>query len=179
MITRMLVKDGYCVVTAANGAEGLRIAAEVAPDVITLDIMMPGMDGWAVLSKLKADPMLAAIPVIVATIIDDRNSSVSLGAAGYIIKPIDRKHLSEVVRRVRSTPGLKIVLIVEDDADARQLMRRCACSRRARYWTNLERSRRPDGRVPRRPGLTWKFRWLATRLHIFRESYAQCRIACR
>ena len=85
MITRMLVKDGYCVVTAANGAEGLRIAAEVAPDVITLDIMMPGMDGWAVLSKLKADPMLAAIPVIVATIIDDRNSSVSLGAAGYII----------------------------------------------------------------------------------------------
>lgn len=124
MITRMLVKDGYRVVTAANGAEGLRIAAEVAPDVITLDIMMPGMDGWAVLSKLKADPVLAAIPVVVATIIDDRNLSVSLGAAGYITKPIDREHLSEVVRRVRSTPGLKNVLIVEDDADARKLMRR-------------------------------------------------------
>ena len=124
MITRMLVKDGYRVVTAANGAEGLRIAAEVAPDVITLDIMMPGMDGWAVLSKLKADPALAAIPVVVATIIDDRNLSVSLGAAGYITKPIDREHLSEVVRRVRSTPGLKNVLIVEDDADARKLMRR-------------------------------------------------------
>lgn len=124
VITRMLVKDGYRVVTAANGAEGLRIAAEVAPDVITLDIMMPGMDGWAVLSKLKADPVLAAIPVVVATIIDDRNLSVSLGAAGYITKPIDREHLSEVVRRVRSTPGLKNVLIVEDDADARKLMRR-------------------------------------------------------
>ena len=124
MISRMLVKDGYRVVTAANGAEGLRIAAEVAPDVITLDIMMPGMDGWAVLSKLKADPALAAIPVVVATIIDDRNLSVSLGAAGYITKPIDREHLSEVVRRVRSTPGLKNVLIVEDDADARKLMRR-------------------------------------------------------
>lgn len=124
MITRMLVKDGYRVVTAANGAEGLRIAAEVAPDVITLDIMMPGMDGWAVLSKLKADPVLATIPVVVATIIDDRNLSVSLGAAGYITKPIDREHLSEVVRRVRSTPGLKNVLIVEDDADARKLMRR-------------------------------------------------------
>ena len=124
MISRMLVKDGYRVVTAANGAEGLRIAAEVAPDVITLDIMMPGMDGWAVLSKLKADPVLAAIPVVVATIIDDRNLSVSLGAAGYITKPIDREHLSEVVRRVRSTPGLKNVLIVEDDADARKLMRR-------------------------------------------------------
>ena len=59
-----------------------------------------------------------------ATIIDDRNLSVSLGAAGYITKPIDREHLSEVVRRVRSTPGLKNVLIVEDDADARKLMRR-------------------------------------------------------
>ncbi|MDA1082308.1 MAG: response regulator [Gemmatimonadetes bacterium] len=124
MISRMLIKDGYRVVTAANGNEGLRIAAEVNPDVITLDIMMPGMDGWAVLSRLKADPVLAAIPVVVATIIDDRNLSVSLGAAGYITKPIDRELLSEVVRRVRSTPGLKNVLIVEDDADARKLMRR-------------------------------------------------------
>ena len=124
MISRMLAKDGYRVVTAANGADGLRIAAEVKPDVITLDIMMPGMDGWAVLSKLKADPALAAIPVVVATIIDDRNLSVSLGAAGYITKPIDRDHLSDVLRRVRSTPGIKHVLIVEDDADARKLMRR-------------------------------------------------------
>ncbi len=124
MISRMLVKDGYRVITAANGPEGLRIAADVTPDVITLDIMMPGMDGWAVLSKLKANPALAAIPVVVATIIDDRNLSVSLGAAGYITKPIDREHLYEVLRRVRSTPGRKNVLIVEDDADARKLMRR-------------------------------------------------------
>jgi len=124
MISRMLAKDGYRVVTASNGTDGLRIAAEVKPDVITLDIMMPGMDGWAVLSKLKADPALAAIPVVVATIIDDRNLSVSLGAAGYITKPIDRDHLSDVLRRVRSTPGIKHVLIVEDDADARKLMRR-------------------------------------------------------
>ena len=124
MISRMLAKEGYRVVTAANGADGLRIAAEVKPDVITLDIMMPGMDGWAVLSKLKADPALAAIPVVVATIIDDRNLSVSLGASGYITKPIDRDHLADVLRRVRSTPGVKNVLIVEDDADARKLMRR-------------------------------------------------------
>ena len=124
MISRMLAKEGYRVVTASNGADGLRIAAEVKPDVITLDIMMPGMDGWAVLSKLKADPALAAIPVVVATIIDDRNLSVSLGASGYITKPIDRDHLADVLRRVRSTPGVKNVLIVEDDADARKLMRR-------------------------------------------------------
>lgn len=124
MISRMLQKDGYRVVTAANGIEGLRIAAEVKPDVITLDVMMPGMDGWLVLSKLKADPTLAAIPVIVATINDDRSLSTSLGASGYIAKPIDRDRLSEVMRRVRTTPGLKNVLIVEDDADARKLVRR-------------------------------------------------------
>ena len=124
MIGRMLAKEGYHVVTAANGADGLRLAAEVKPDVITLDIMMPGMDGWSVLSKLKADPAVTAIPVVVLTIIDDRNLGFALGASDYLTKPIDRERLAEVLRRVRSRGGEQSVLIVEDDPGSRKLMRR-------------------------------------------------------
>jgi signal transduction histidine kinase/DNA-binding response OmpR family regulator len=124
MIRRMLQKEGYHVVTAANGLDGLTLASEMKPDVITLDIMMSGMDGWSVLSKLKADPIVAAIPVVVITIIDDRNLSFALGASDYLTKPIDRERLSEVLRRVRSTGSVKSVLIVEDDPGARKMMRR-------------------------------------------------------
>ena len=124
MITRMLQKEGYSVVTAANGMDGLKLATEMQPDVITLDIMMSGMDGWSVLSKLKADPAVAAIPVVVITIIDDRNLSFALGASDYLTKPIDRERLSDVLRRVRSNGGEKSVLIVEDDDGARKMMRR-------------------------------------------------------
>jgi signal transduction histidine kinase/CheY-like chemotaxis protein len=124
MISRMLAKEGYHVVTASGGTEGLRLAAEMLPDVITLDIMMSGMDGWSVLSRLKQDPVTAAIPVVVVTIIDDRNLSFALGASDYLTKPVDREQLAEVLRRVRATPGNQSVLIVEDDPDARKLMRR-------------------------------------------------------
>jgi signal transduction histidine kinase/CheY-like chemotaxis protein len=124
MITRMLQKEGYSVVTAANGMDGLKLATEMQPDVITLDIMMSGMDGWSVLSKLKADPAVAAIPVVVITIIDDRNLSFALGASDYLTKPIDRERLSDVLRRVRSNGNEKSVLIVEDDEGARKMMRR-------------------------------------------------------
>ncbi len=124
MIGRMLSKEGYRVVTAANGADGLRLAAELQPDVITLDIMMSGMDGWSVLSKLKADPAMKSIPVVVVTIIDDRNLSFALGASDYLTKPVDRERLAEVLGRVRSRGGEQSVLIVEDDADTRKMMRR-------------------------------------------------------
>ena len=124
MIGRMLAKEGYHVVTAANGADGLTLAAEARPDVITLDIMMPGMDGWSVLSKLKADPALTAIPVVVMTIVDDRNLGFALGASDYLTKPIDRERLAEVLRQVRSRGGEQSVLIVEDDPGSRALMRK-------------------------------------------------------
>jgi signal transduction histidine kinase/CheY-like chemotaxis protein len=124
MIGRMLSKEGYRVVTASTGADGLRIAVEIIPDVITLDIMMPGMDGWSVLSQLKAHPALTGIPVVVLTIVDDRNLGFALGAADYLTKPIDRERLAEVLRRVRSDGGEESVLIVEDDPGARKLMRK-------------------------------------------------------
>ena len=77
-------------VCAAGGEEGLRLAKELRPTVITLDVMMPGMDGWAVLTALKADAELADIPVIMLTIVDDKNLGYALGAADYLTKPVDR-----------------------------------------------------------------------------------------
>jgi GAF domain-containing protein/CheY-like chemotaxis protein len=121
LMQRFLAREGFRVVTAAGGEEGLRQARELRPDAITLDVMMPGMDGWAVLSALKADPDTADIPVVMLTIVDDRNLGYALGAADYLTKPIDRERVVTVLRKYR--PDLP-VLVVDDDAGLRQLLRR-------------------------------------------------------
>ncbi len=121
LMQRFLTKEGFRIVTAAGGEEGLRRARELRPDAITLDVMMPGMDGWAVLSALKADPDLADIPVIMLTIVDDRNLGYALGASDYLTKPIDRERLVTVLRQHRRDLP---VLVVDDDVEVRQLFRR-------------------------------------------------------
>jgi GAF domain-containing protein/CheY-like chemotaxis protein len=121
LMQRFLIKEGFRVVTAASGEEGLRWARELRPDAITLDVMMPGMDGWAVLSALKADPDVAEIPVIMLTIVDDRNLGYALGASDYLTKPIDRERLVSVLKQHRRD---RPVLVVDDDAEVRQLLRR-------------------------------------------------------
>jgi GAF domain-containing protein/DNA-binding response OmpR family regulator/anti-sigma regulatory factor (Ser/Thr protein kinase) len=121
LMQRFLTREGFRVVTAAGGEEGLRRARELRPDAITLDVMMPGMDGWAVLSALKADPVVADIPVVMLTIVDDRNLGYALGAADYLTKPIDRERLVTVLRQHRRD---RPVLVVDDDAGLRQLLRR-------------------------------------------------------
>jgi signal transduction histidine kinase/CheY-like chemotaxis protein len=121
LMQRFLTKEGFRVVTAAGGEEGLRQARAVRPDAITLDVMMPGMDGWAVLSALKADPSIADIPVVMLTIVDDRNLGYALGAAEYLTKPIDRERLVTVLGKYRRDLP---VLVVEDDVETRQLLRR-------------------------------------------------------
>jgi CheY-like chemotaxis protein len=100
------------------------MAKEHRPDLITLDILMPGMDGWAVLAGLKADPALAAIPVILQTILEDRNMGFALGASEYLTKPIDRKRLAALVKRYVPSPAAGPVLVVEDDAPTRALLGR-------------------------------------------------------
>jgi GAF domain-containing protein/DNA-binding response OmpR family regulator len=121
LMARFLGKEGFRVVTAAGGEEGLRLAREIEPDVITLDVLMPGMDGWSVLAALKADAALADIPVVMLTMLDDRNLGYALGAADYLTKPIDRERLVAVLgRHRRDLP----VLVVDDDADFRDLTRR-------------------------------------------------------
>jgi CheY-like chemotaxis protein len=121
LMSRFLGKEGFRVVTAAGGEEGLRLARTIEPDVITLDVLMPGMDGWSVLTALKADPALVEIPVVMLTMLDDRNLGYALGAADYLTKPIDRERLVAVLgRHRRDLP----VIVVDDDANFRDLARR-------------------------------------------------------
>ena len=104
LMQRFLGKEGFRVVTAHGGEDGLRQARELRPDVITLDVMMPGMDGWAVLSALKADPEVADIPVVMLTIVDDKNLGYALGASDYLTKPIDRERLVDGAEAVPARP---------------------------------------------------------------------------
>ncbi len=121
---RYLKKEGFHVLTASSGSEGIRIAGEQEPDAIILDVIMPGMDGWAVLSELKADPKLASIPVIMLTVVDDRGTGYALGASDYISKPIDQHRLARVLKKYRSGDGSPIALVVEDDGPTREMFRR-------------------------------------------------------
>jgi CheY-like chemotaxis protein len=99
LLRRHLTKAGYRVEEAADGRTGLERARDLRPRAITLDVMMPGMDGWAVLAALKADPLVAHIPVVMATILDERRLGFSLGASDYLTKPIDQKRLLAAVER--------------------------------------------------------------------------------
>jgi CheY-like chemotaxis protein len=127
LLQRLLHQDGFGVVTAASGEEGLQLARELRPDVITLDVMMPRMDGWAVLTLLKDMPDLADIPVIIVTMIDEKQIGFALGAADYMVKPIDRNRLVELLQKYRREADAHSagnILVVEDDAAARSLLRR-------------------------------------------------------
>ena len=121
LVQRFLIREGFRVVAATGGEEGLRLARELRPDVITLDVLMPGLDGWAVLAALKADPALAEIPVIMLTMVDDRGLGYALGAAEYLTKPLDRERLLAAVRKHRRDLP---VLVVDDDPVVRELLRR-------------------------------------------------------
>lgn len=122
LLTRFLGRDGLAVAAAANGQDGLALAREIAPSAIILDVMMPRMDGWAVLSALKADPDLAEIPVIMVSMIRETGLAYSLGAADYLTKPVDWQRLKETVDRHRlpsATPA-GLALVVESDAATRE-----------------------------------------------------------
>jgi signal transduction histidine kinase/CheY-like chemotaxis protein len=124
IIERFLVKDGYQVYTAQSGEAALRLARELQPAAITLDVMMPDMDGWSVLRALKADPDLHSIPVVMMSMIEDRTRGYSLGAVDYLTKPVDREHLNKVLSRYYHPERVRDVLLVEDDQDARAIMAR-------------------------------------------------------
>src|SRR5262249_47843169 len=105
----------------------LQLARSVGPGLITLDVLMPGLDGWAVLSALKSDPATAAIPVIMLTMVEDRDLGYAVGAADYLTKPIDREHLAAAIRphgRTESAAGTRTALVVEDDPATREMLRR-------------------------------------------------------
>jgi len=122
LIELYLGKIGYQVVLASNGPEGLKKAQELRPDVIILDVMMPGMDGWQVLSKLKADSNLAYIPVIVLTMMEDYEMGYSLGAAEYLTKPISRNELINVLCKYRNDKPSFSIILVDDEPLTRKMM---------------------------------------------------------
>ena len=123
LMHRFLSKEGFRPETAGSGEEGLRLARSLRPVAITLDVMMPGMDGWAVLQQLKADPETQDIPVIMLTMVDDKNIGFALGATDYLTKPIDRSRLAALLARFRCAGAVCEVLLVEDDDTTREMMR--------------------------------------------------------
>ena len=120
---RFLEREGFHTAPAMNGQQALEMVRALKPVAITLDVMMPGMDGWSVLSALKSDPETAEIPVIVVSIIDDKNLGYALGAAEYLTKPIDRERFSQVMNKYRCVAGDCPVLIIEDDEAVRHTLR--------------------------------------------------------
>ena len=121
---RYLSRQGFQVVTALNGRVGLELAEKVNPVAITLDVVMPGMDGWEVLSALKRNPKTAEIPVILMTILDEQEEAFRLGASEYMTKPVDRAKLAELVHKLQTERQSGTVLVVEDEDATRELMRR-------------------------------------------------------
>jgi signal transduction histidine kinase/DNA-binding response OmpR family regulator/CHASE3 domain sensor protein len=124
LMRRFLGKEGLGMVAARSGEDGIRLARELRPAVITLDVLMPGMDGWAVLTALKADPALSDIPVIMLSIMDEKHMGYALGAADYLTKPIDWERLAVILVRYQCTRPPCPVLIVEDDAGMSAMLRR-------------------------------------------------------
>jgi PAS domain S-box-containing protein len=145
LLRRHLQRGGYAVRMAANGQEAIQLARTLRPDVITLDVMMPQMDGWAVLSAMKEDEALAEIPVIMVTIVDNQSIGFSLGAADYLIKPINRDRLVNAVEKCCPGGALRHVMVVEDDPATSELMGRalrsinCRVTQAENGWIGLER----------------------------------------
>jgi CheY-like chemotaxis protein len=124
LLERSLTREGFRVQVATGGAQAVELARALRPQVITLDVMMPGIDGWAVLTTLKADPLTAPIPVVMVTIVEDKNMGIALGAADYVTKPIDWTRLAAVMKPYRRSGAPRRVLVVEDEPAAREMLRR-------------------------------------------------------
>jgi len=126
LMSRFLRTDGPGIrpVTAADGPEGLTLARKLRPDLIFLDVLMPKMDGWAVLTALKADPTLADIPVVMLTLMNETEMGYVLGASEYLTKPIDRDRLTSVLTKYRPARAGDVVLLVEDDPATREVLHR-------------------------------------------------------
>ena len=123
LLQRFLSREGYTVRTATGGEQGLLLARTLLPAAITLDVMMPDMDGWSVLSALKSDPALSAIPVIMLTMVDDPVRGFTLGASDYATKPVNRHKLSLILQKYICLHPPCPVLVIDDDPSARALTR--------------------------------------------------------
>ena len=138
LMVRFLERQNFAVETAANGLAGLEMARRLHPRAITLDVMMPQVDGWTVLQQLKADPDLARIPVVIISFVNDKFLSASLGAADHVDKPVQWDKLKRVMDHLRDAEG--DVLVVDGDANLRSHLR---STLEAEGWSVVEAA---DGR---------------------------------
>ena len=138
LMVRFLERQDFAVATAVNGLDGLETARRIHPRAITLDVMMPQVDGWSVLQQLKADPDLARIPVVIISFVNDKFLSASLGAADHVDKPVQWDKLKRVMDHLRDAEG--DVLVVDGDADIRAHLR---STLEAEGWSVVEAA---DGR---------------------------------
>ncbi|MEO1368155.1 MAG: response regulator, partial [Acidobacteriota bacterium] len=122
LLRDMLELEGFRVTTARDGREGLERARDLRPDIITLDVNMPEMDGWDVIGALKADADLASTPVILISVSDERQRGYALGAE-YLVKPIDRAALAALLEKYRGDAPAPTCLVVDDDEDIRGILR--------------------------------------------------------
>jgi len=123
LLRRTLESDGHHVTTAAGGKEGLELARKIQPSLITLDVMMPDLDGWAVLKELKTDPDLRDVPVMMVTIEGGKDLGYTLGAVEHLTKPVDREQLLQLAHRHAEAGGDRHALVVDDDQTIRTMFR--------------------------------------------------------
>ena len=128
LLTKTLTKEGYRVISARNGIDALALAREHRPQAITLDVLMPQMDGWGVLKELKADAQLRDIPVIMVTVLNERGMAIPLGATDFLSKPVDRQRLTSILREHCAIPRSASILVVEDDLASREMLCRSLMS---------------------------------------------------
>jgi DNA-binding response OmpR family regulator len=126
LICHHLVEGGYRVSTVARAEDALQLARREAPDLITLDIYLPGTDGFELLQQLKSDDVTADIPVVIVSVLSDKNQGLRLGAVDYMTKPLDEQLLLSTIRRVLAGAGH--VLVVDDDHDTQVLLRQALSS---------------------------------------------------
>jgi signal transduction histidine kinase/DNA-binding response OmpR family regulator/HAMP domain-containing protein len=128
LLAKTLEKDGYRVIPARNGVEALALARQHKPQAITLDVLMPKMDGWSALKELKADAELRDIPVIMVSVLNERGMAIPLGAADFVTKPVDRQRLTAILRDHCADPSGASILVVEDDLPTREALCRTLTS---------------------------------------------------
>ncbi|NJP05972.1 MAG: response regulator [Chloroflexaceae bacterium] len=126
LMRRLLKAEGFQVIAALSGQEGIHLARKLRPSFITLDVMMAGMDGWQVLAALREDPELVDIPIIMVTIVDEKQVGFTLGATDYLTKPINREQVLALLQRYQrhSRRAPFRILVADDDPLVRELLRR-------------------------------------------------------
>ncbi|NJL93513.1 MAG: response regulator [Anaerolineae bacterium] len=137
LLAQYLVQQGFRVMTAPTGDSGLAMVRQAQPAVITLDVMLPDMDGWMLLGELKRDQNLRDIPVIMISMLDDKHTGFALGASDYLEKPINPLELTDVMNKYRCGTPPCTILVVDDDPSARDLLRDLLV---AHQWTVAEAS---------------------------------------